>query len=232
MLFCFLGISIHQTAVLGWGLMFVLLGLCAFYWDRDLSIRQLQREKEARSKKEINWRVIVIRIVSLLGILAVGVYLGQLYANGSMPWVEVLLMAILLIFAIAILRCFIWYVTSLLKTSKPLPRLRFKLIHVLGIIGLMALFFGTIRMMAEQDETAFTGWSIAGFILLGTLISMVVYIGVDNLFFGYGSGKRVNRLRELEKDKEIRLPTRSNFSSCGGAKVAERRNEETSKVKS
>jgi len=202
----------NQTAVLGWGLMFVVIGLCAFVWDRDLSIRELRRRQEAPPRKKRNWQVIVTRIVSLLGILAAGAFLWLLYASGHVSLVTALTMAMLLILACVLVRCFIWYVASWAKYDAKFqqrPTIRFQLSHLLGLTALVAFLMGFGRILIEKDTVAFNWWMIAGLSLFGILLAKVIYIGVENLFFGYGSGKRINRLRELEKEKEIRLPTRT-----------------------
>ncbi|WDI42985.1 hypothetical protein [Bremerella sp. P1] len=40
------------------------------------------------------------------------------------------------------------------------------------------------------------------FTVIISLITVVAYLGTDTLFFGRGSGRRANRLREIEKRRE------------------------------
>jgi len=202
----------QQTPVIGWGIMFVVLGVCAFYWDRDLSILALRRRKSAPPKRELCWPAMVIRVVNLLAILSAVVWLWGLYLQDRVTLIEMLALAIFVAFAVVLVHCFIWYVTSWFRYNRVVQRLRafrFKLIHLLVGTGLVALLLGVVRMMVERDEVAFQWWVIAGSLFFSVLIGTVFYIGAESLFFGYGSGKRMNRLRELEKDREIRLPTRS-----------------------
>lgn len=203
----------NQTAVLGWGLMFVVIGVCALYWDRDLSVREWRRRKDARPKGNRNWPMIVMRTVALLGILSAGVVLSGGYLQGMLHPIEVLLIVMFLVFGIVLLRCFIWYFTSWVKHIQGLPKVRFKLVHLIGFTGLLGLFLGATRIIVLRDEVAFAWWVFAGGIIAGVMVAALFYIGVENLSFGYGSGKRINRLHELKKDQEIRLPTRSNFSA-------------------
>ncbi|MEW4562295.1 hypothetical protein AB1K70_07200 [Bremerella sp. JC770] len=197
--------------MIGWGILFVVLGVCAFYWDRDLSVFALRRKKSAPPKRELRWPAIVIRVVNLLAILSAVVWLWGLYLQDRITLIEMLALAIFLAFAVVLVHCFIWYVTSWLRYDRVVQQLRafrFKLVHLLVATALVALLLGIVRMLVERDEVAFRWWVIAGSLFFSALIGTVFYIGAESLFFGYGSGKRMNRLRELEKDHEIRLPTR------------------------
>ncbi len=80
-----------------------------------------------------------------------------------------------------------------------LRRQRFSLKYAMLFIALTALATQIIRVNLPQEPLLFSLVLAGGLSITVSLLVVIVAMGIDNLRFGRGHHRRVNRLRELEE---------------------------------
>ncbi|WP_146115672.1 MULTISPECIES: hypothetical protein [Pirellulaceae] len=193
-------------SVIGWGLLFVGIAFCAFVVDRDRSIRD-QRNQEARSERKrrtnrFSWRMVTSKITQM-GTVAWALLFVGLIAVGLIPFIVPLVLITLLGLSVG------WFVQDLIregklwrKTKHTVRSLGFGLRHMMAFLTILGVTAGVVRARYPQASITELALTMMFFTVIVSLLVGVAYLGVDTLLFGRGSGRRANRLREIEKRRE------------------------------
>ncbi len=195
----------NLTAAIGWSLLFLVLAISAFVWDRDLSVReQLRRKKESKKDAPSRPRKTVTSIV-VLGVLAVLVVVF-LFLIASQISLMFAVSSVLALSLLIVIGCGVyWGIRDRLRRDDWVETFRFKQFRMKYLfIGLLvlAVIVNVVRIPLTQDTTSLYWYAAGGVMLIIALLGTVAYIGMENFFFGRGSGKRLNRLRELEEKRK------------------------------
>ncbi len=195
----------NLTAAIGWSLLSLVLAISAFVWDRDLSVReQLRRKKESKKDAPFRPRKTVMWIV-VLGVLAVLVVVF-LFLIASQISLMFAVSSVLALSLLIVIGCGVyWGIRDRLRRDDWVETFRFKQFRMKYLfIGLLviAVIVNVVRIPLTQDTTSLYWYAVSGAMLIIALLGTVAYIGMQNLFFGRGSGKRLNRLRELEEKRK------------------------------
>lgn len=197
----------HQSAVLGWGLLFVGIAYCAFVVDRDLSIREQRLQAELpegkRRRSRFPWGVMAGSTL-LVGAIGCGAYFSDLMPFALVPLTVHLVLLVLFLIGVN------WFlhrppsreVHLGRKTKHTARSLGFGLRHLMALLTVLGVTAGIVR--ARYPEAGFDEF-VATTIFFTVIVSLFVaiaYLGADTLLFGRGSGRRANRLREIEKRRE------------------------------
>lgn len=197
----------------------LLLLTIPWWWFREITGDSVHARR--RLLKWMRLRFSIPQLLGVISLLCAGLGLASLGSGGE-NLVGLSIAALLFGGVIFVMGSLMWYScesvfqASLRDTSQRKPRpIQFSVVHLAGftlVVGLTLAVFRMVSNTSDPAEAMFIIMCLFPLVLLAVLIGALLYAGAKGLFFGYGSGKRINRLRELEKDKEIRLPRRSNFS--------------------
>lgn len=145
---------------------------------------------------------LVIYKQNLLGSIAVTAFFGAvIFAGVSLAW---------------------YFLQSVFQSSArdTLARRRrpiqFSILHLAGFTLAAGLVMTVIRVLSHYSDMLpgiFGGILFVLLVILPVWLFAIMFFGAGDLNYGRGNGQRINRLRELKKDKEIRLPTTSTYSS-------------------
>ncbi|MHC2067340.1 hypothetical protein ACYFX5_07705 [Bremerella sp. T1] len=195
----------NLTAAIGWSLLFLVLAISAFVWDRDLSVReQLRLKKESkkdapsRPRKTVTWIVVLgaLPVLVVVFLFLIASQISLMFAVSS-----VLALSLLIVIGCGVY----WGIRDRLRHDDWVETFRFKQFRLKYLfIGLLviAVIVNVVRIPLTQDTTSLYWYAVGGAMLIIALLGTVAYIGMENLFFGRGSGKRLNRLRELEEKRK------------------------------
>lgn len=195
----------NLTAAIGWCLLFLVLAISAFVWDRDLSVReQLRRKKESkkdapsRPRKTVTWIVVLgaLAVLAVVFLFLIASQISLMFAVSS-----VLALSLLIVIGCGVY----WGIRDRLRRDDWVETFRFKQFRLKYLfIGLLviAVIVNVVRIPLTQDTTSLYWFAVGGVMLIIALLGTVAYIGMENFFFGRGSGKRLNRLRELEEKRK------------------------------
>ena len=195
----------NLTAAIGWSLLFLVLAISAFVWDRDLSVReQLRRKKESkkdapsRPRKTVTWIVVLgaLAVLAVVFLFLIASQISLMFAVSS-----VLALSLLIVIGCGVY----WGIRDRLRRDDWVETFRFKQFRLKYLfIGLLviAVIVNVVRIPLTQDTTSLYWYAVGGVMLIIALLGTVAYIGMENFFFGRGSGKRLNRLRELEEKRK------------------------------
>lgn len=196
----------QHWAVYGWGFLFVVIALCAFVLDRDMSVRDRKLQaglpEEKRRRNRFPW-------VTLIGSVAVVAAIGYaIVYGGSFRYAVVPLIVHIVLFSLLGLSI-LWFFAgvfregNLARKAKHVVRsLGFGLWHLMAFLTILGVSAGAVRAYYPNAPIGEQILTTLFFTVIISLITVVAYLGTDTLFFGRGSGRRANRLREIEKRRE------------------------------
>lgn len=136
-------------AVIGWGLLFVVIAFCAFVMDRDKSIRdrrtQPERSKRNRHLNRFSWRMVTSKITLMVTLAWALLFVG-LFALGLIPLIVPLVLFTLLVLSVW------WFVHDLCregnlwrKTNRTMRSLGFGLRHVMAFLTIFGVTAGVVK---------------------------------------------------------------------------------------
>lgn len=197
----------NAAAAIGWAILFLVVGVCAFVWDRNLSLRNRRLKTDAAGQPQRKrFPISVGAGISLAGSLAYVVLMGYAYLSGGMPLASIVALTVVLLLGSLVMMNLVWFTSDLLREGNLGKRAmswlrssRFQLWQLMGFMGAVAVVAGIVRACYPNESIGMWLMMTAGFSLLLVLFGAISYLGIDTLRFGRGSGRRVNRLQELRE---------------------------------
>ena len=178
---------------------------------RSKSLRS-EVEKEMRFRTRLFGRIVLFGVAAVVLFFTVVICLH--YLNPSLSYrmvlAQAMMLGVLVILLTVVMLPFLWGFSRvtlegglLHNAGVVLRKLRFQTWQIMAVVTIAAIIAGSVRA-CYPDESP---WFWAALTLIGLMLTApmlaVAYLGIDTLFFGRGSGARINRLREVEAKRKM-----------------------------
>ncbi|MBI1247402.1 hypothetical protein GC197_06090 [bacterium] len=162
-----------------------------------------------------SWKItlgIVLGISVVIAIFGVMIYLESPDNRGSFERTvleKVTVLGVFGILATLVVLSLVWSIGYRLRSGGLLPNvgtvlrnLRFRTWQAFVVVTVAAVIAGFVRAFYPNESPVILAViTLLGLVLVTPLI-VVAYLGIDTLFFGRGSGARINRMREIEAKRK------------------------------